>query len=149
MPEDNKFAQRMRELRESKGLSQEKLAELIKVSVMTVRRWEWGQRVPRLEEIKQLVSVLGITTDELLNGADAQTWELRMVVNKTGKSEGGIVDMTGTGSTATLEIGGFSMGITLSAPFALWEDDAKFEELIEQLRRKRRTGLKTRREDWD
>ena len=126
-----------------------KLSELIGVQLNTVWRWESERASPSVEMAKVLSKIFGITESELINGPDAQTWELKMVVNKTGRIEGGIVDMTGTGSTATLEIGDFSMGITLSAPFALWEDDAKFEELVEQLRRKRRTGLKTRREDWD
>ncbi|MBR1438597.1 MAG: helix-turn-helix transcriptional regulator [Synergistaceae bacterium] len=144
MSEDNKFAQKIRELREARGLSQEKLAELIRVSVMTVRRWEWDQRLPRLEEIKQLASVLAVTVDELL-GSDSQKWELRMVVNKT---EGGTIDMTGTGSTATLSVGDTAMAITLSANYPLWEDDEQFEELVEDLRRKRQLGLKTRKEGW-
>ena len=40
------------------------------------------------------------------------------------------------------------MGITLSGAFPLWEDDEKFEDLISQLRKKRATGLKARKEGW-
>ena len=71
-----------------------------------------------------------------------------MVVNKTEKLEGGTIDMTGTGSTATLNIGDTAMAITLSAGYPLWEDDEEFEGLIEDLRRKRQLGLKTRKEGW-
>ena len=125
-----------------------KLSEMIGVQLNTVWRWESERASPSVDMAKALSKILGISESELLNGPDSRTWELKLVVNK-GKKEGGILDMTGATSAATLEIGDFSMGITLSAPFALWEDDAKFEELVEQLRRKRRTGLKTRREDWD
>ena len=68
MAGEDGFAQRLRKLRESEGLSQEKLAELAKVSAMTVRRWEWGLRVPRFEEIRRLAETLHITETELLNG---------------------------------------------------------------------------------
>lgn len=134
--------------REKAGLSMNKLSEMIGVQLNTVWRWESERASPSVDMAKALSKILGISESELLNGPDSRTWELKLVVNK-GKKEGGILDMTGATSAATLEIGDFSMGITLSAPFALWEDDAKFEELVEQLRRKRRTGLKTRREDWD
>ena len=40
------------------------------------------------------------------------------------------------------------MGLTLSASYDLWEDDAKFENLLEQIRHKRAVGLKIRREEW-
>lgn len=148
MIEKNDFAQILRNLRENKGFSQEKLAELINVSSMTIRRWEWGQRVPRLEELKKISEIFGITVNELLNEGNSQTWELKLVINKTGEKQGGILDMTGTGSTATLSVGDDSMAITLSANYSLWEDEAEFESLIENLRRKRLLGLKTRYENW-
>ena len=134
--------------REKAGLSMNKLSEMIGVQLNTIWRWESERASPSIEMAKTLSKIFGISESELLNGPNSQTWELKLVVNKTGNTEGGILDMTGL-ATATLEIGDLSMGITLSAPFALWEDDVKFEELVEQLRRKRRTGLKTRREDWD
>ena len=34
---------------------------------MTVRRWEWGERQPRMEEIKKLCEVLHVSEAELLN----------------------------------------------------------------------------------
>ena len=149
MKEKKGFAQQLQALRKKANLIQPELAQLVGVSVITLKRWETGVRTPRIEEIKKLCEVLNCTETELLNGADSQTWELKMVVNKTGKTEGGILDMTGSTSTATLEIGDLAMAITLSASYALWESDEEFEKLVEQLRRRRRTGLKTRREDWD
>ena len=56
--------------------------------------------------------------------------------------------MTTSKSSAVLNVSDDAMAITLSAGYELWEDDAKFEELIEDLRRKRTIGLKTRKEDW-
>lgn len=135
-------------LRKKKNINQEELAHMLSINTATLSRWENGHFEPKASMIKRLCEALECTEIELLNGPNSQTWELKLVVNKTGNTEGGTLDMTGL-ATATLEIGDLSMGITLSAPFALWEDDTKFEELIEQLRRKRKTGLRTRREDWD
>ena len=148
MKEKGDFAKCLRMLRKKANLIQPELAELVGVSVITLKRWETGVRTPRIEEIKRLCEVLGCSESELLNGPAMQEWELRMVVNKTGDQEGGTVNMTGTSSTATLSIGDNAMAITLSADYTLWEDDAKFEALMEDLRRKRQLGLKTRKEGW-
>ena len=138
----------IKELRKKRGITQEELAARIDVHENTIRLWEKKIREPRLSDIAKLCEVLGCTESELLNGTTTQEWELRMVVSKTGEGKGGTVDMTGAGSTATLSIGDTAMAITLSADYALWEDDAKFEALMEDLKLKRKLGLKTRREGW-
>ncbi|MBR1438259.1 MAG: helix-turn-helix transcriptional regulator [Synergistaceae bacterium] len=142
------FARRLQEFRKKANLIQPELAELIGVSVITLKRWETGIRTPRIEEIKRLCEVLGCTEAELLNNTASENWELKLLVSKTEKIKGGTIDMTGTGSTATLSVGDTAMAITLSAGYPLWEDDEQFEGLIEDLRRKRQLGLKTRKEGW-
>lgn len=147
MAEDSGFSQHLKDLRKQAGLSQSDLAKLVNVSLLTVFRWENEERQPRLEEIKKLAEVLHVSESELLNGPATRNWELRLVVSKS--REGGTVDMTEVKkSSAVLNIGDDAMAITLSAPYELWEDDVKFEELLADLRKKRATGLKTRREDW-
>ena len=146
MANDKGFAQRLRDLRKRAGFSQTELAQLVGVSLLTIFRWENAERQPRLEEIKKLAEVLHVSESELLNGSARNEWELRLVVSKT--KEGGTIDMTSSKSSAVLNISDDAMAITLSAPYELWSDDSKFEELIADLRRKRATGLKTRREDW-
>ena len=141
--------------REKAGLSLNKLAEMLGVQLNTVWRWESGRAITSVEMAKALAQIFGITESELLNGPGSQNWELKLVVSKTSQeTEGGTMnltatmDMTAARSTATLAIGDNAMGITLSAPYELWEDDSRFEELIEDIRRKRSKGLKMRREDW-
>lgn len=134
--------------REKSGLSMSKLSERLGVQLNTVWRWESGRASPSVEMARALAQIFDVTESELLNGPAMQEWELRMVVNKTGNKEGGTVDMTGITSTATLSIGDDAMAITLSADYELWEDDAKFDALMEDLRRKRQLGLKTRKEGW-
>ena len=136
----------IRHYREREGLTQLQLSIAVKCSVDSVRRWESGQREPRASEIVKLCEVLGVSEAELLRGLAEDVWELRLVFDKEGK---GVMDLTqGAMSSATLEIGDNGMGITLSGAFPLWEDDEKFEDLISQLRKKRATGLKARKEGW-
>ena len=52
--------------RKSKGITQEKLAELLGVSVMSVRRWEWGERNPDIGIISKLANVLSTSVSELM-----------------------------------------------------------------------------------
>lgn len=132
--------------REKANLTQVQLSEAVKCSVDSVRRWESGQREPRASEIAKLCEVLGVSEAELLRGPVEDVWELRIVFDREGK---GVMDLThGATSSATLEIGDNGMGITLSGAFSLWEDDEKFEDLISQLRKKRETGLRARKEGW-
>ena len=145
MSDTEGLSQRLKELRKSNRLSQSALAELTGVSFMTIRRWESGEVIPRISEIRQLCVVLGCTESELLNGPSTDNWELKVLVNKKGVET---VDMTTSKSSAVLNVSDEAMAITLSAGYELWEDDAKFEELIEDLRRKRTIGLRTRKEDW-
>ena len=142
------ISERIRELRKRRGLNQFELSEAIEVSVDSVRRWESNKQFPRADELSRLASILGITVDELLNGSSEDRWELRVVMRKAGNPQKGVLDMTNPSSNAALYIEDDAMAITLTAGYDLWENDAEFEKLIEQLRRKRATGLKTRREDW-
>ena len=61
------FAQRLREIRKRIGITQEELANKINVSSKTLQRWEWGERQPRMEELKKLCEALHVTEAELLN----------------------------------------------------------------------------------
>lgn len=145
---DNGLAQRLKELRKKAGLTQEELAELIDVHLNTISRWENGIDTPKTFKITQLAKVLNVNEVELINGTPSQNWELKLLVSKTRENEGGTVDMSGKSSTATLSVGDDAMAITMSADYSLWEDEAKFEGLIEDLRRKRLLGLKMRKESW-
>ena len=134
--------------REKSGLSMSKLSEMIGVQLNTIWRWENEKASPSVEIAKTLAKIFGITESELLNGPIEKNWELRLVMRKAGDPQKGVMDMTTSESNAALYIEDNKMAVMLSADYTLWEDDAKFEELIEQLRRKRVLGLKSRHEDW-
>lgn len=54
-------------LRKKKGLSQLKLAEMIKVSRQAISRWEVGAAIPSMQNLKFLGSLYDVPLDYLLN----------------------------------------------------------------------------------
>ena len=60
----------IRSLRESKGLTQEELAELIHVSAKAVSKWETGKGFPDISLLEPLAKALDISVIELLSGQD-------------------------------------------------------------------------------
>lgn len=55
------------ELRKSRGISQEELAEVLGVTRQSVSKWEMGNSVPELETLVALSKYFGVTTDYLLS----------------------------------------------------------------------------------
>lgn len=64
------------QLRKSKGMSQEELAEKVGVTRQAVSKWEMGSSVPELDTLVALARCFGVTTDYLLSeDAPSQTEE--------------------------------------------------------------------------
>ena len=57
------------EIRKAQGISQERLAALSGVHRVTIARLETGKTVPKLPTLKRLAVALGVTLDELTEGA--------------------------------------------------------------------------------
>lgn len=62
------FADRLKELRKRKGISQGELAELIEVHFTQVSRYERGETKPNAEAMTKLAKALDTTVDFLMNG---------------------------------------------------------------------------------
>ena len=60
---------RIQEQRKRRGLSQEKLAELVGVSRQAVTKWEAGQSVPTCENLMALPDLFQLPLDTLVSGA--------------------------------------------------------------------------------
>lgn len=58
--------EKLRELREKKGLSQKQLADKLGVGRTTVTLWELGINKPRTDMLTSLAKVLGCKVDALL-----------------------------------------------------------------------------------
>lgn len=61
------FGEQLRRARETKGLTQQSLAEQLFVTRQTVSRWECGDRYPDLLTTKRISQVLEISLDDLLS----------------------------------------------------------------------------------
>jgi transcriptional regulator with XRE-family HTH domain len=63
------FAQRLRELRKQKSLSQTALGELAGLHYTHIGRFERGTSRPSGDTLKRLADAMGVTSDYLLDGA--------------------------------------------------------------------------------
>ena len=62
------ISERLFNLRKEKKLSQEELANVLRVSRQTISKWETGESNPDFDKIIPLCEFYGITSDELLSG---------------------------------------------------------------------------------
>ena len=59
-------------LRTEKGLSQEKLAELLNVSRQTISRWESGETLPSADNLIRLSRALDVSVEDLMGNAPVE-----------------------------------------------------------------------------
>lgn len=64
------FSERIKELRQKKGLSQQQLAEKVYVDRSSIARWEAGTRIPDAIMISRLAKCLDVDVSELLDATD-------------------------------------------------------------------------------
>ena len=57
---------RITELRMSKNMTQNDLAEKLNVSRTTVTMWELGKSAPNIQTLKKIAEILNCTVDDLL-----------------------------------------------------------------------------------
>ena len=62
------FHEKLRELRKSRGLTQEELAEALYVSRTAVSKWESGRGYPSIDSLKEISKYFSVTIDDLLSG---------------------------------------------------------------------------------
>ena len=61
------FHEKLQELRKSRGLTQEELAEALYVSRTAVSKWESGRGYPSIDSLKEISNYFSVTIDELLS----------------------------------------------------------------------------------
>lgn len=66
----NKFAERLKELRIDKQLSQRELSKATNFSQAAIARWEAGLQIPNIEVAITFAKYFGVTTDYLLGLED-------------------------------------------------------------------------------
>lgn len=62
--------ERIKKSRKYKGYTQQELADVLGLSVMTIRRFESNTRQPKLEMLEKIASALDVTVEKLLFGTD-------------------------------------------------------------------------------
>ena len=90
------FNEKLQELRKSRGLTQEELAEALFVSRTAISKWESGRGYPNIDSLKQISNYFSISIDELLSGDKLITIaenENRTNLKNMGNMLFGIVDV--------------------------------------------------------
>ena len=67
------FAERLKELRKAKGMTQKALGKLIEASEGSIQSYELEYRTPTLAVIYKLADCFEVTTDYLLGRTDIKT----------------------------------------------------------------------------
>lgn len=64
------FNEKLQELRNRKGITQEELAQKLYVSRAAISKWESGRGYPNIDSLKTLAKFFDMTIDELLSGEE-------------------------------------------------------------------------------
>ena len=70
----------IQEWRKKRGLTLEKLSDLVGIHINTLVRWENGSREPRASDLTKLAQVLQCSEAELLNGQVKQEFEVKIIM---------------------------------------------------------------------
>lgn len=62
------FHEKLQELRKSRGMTQEELAEALYVSRTAISKWESGRGYPSIDSLKEISRYFSVTIDALLSG---------------------------------------------------------------------------------
>ena len=75
------FHEKLQELRKSRGLTQEELAEALFVSRTAISKWESGRGYPSIDSLKEISNYFSVSIDDLLSGE-----QLIFIAEKENKS---------------------------------------------------------------
>ena len=79
------FSEKLQQLRKSKSLTQEQLAEVLYVSRTAVSKWESGRGYPSIDSLKAIAKYFSTTVDELLSCEEVIT-----IAEEDGKKKEGM-----------------------------------------------------------
>ena len=69
-PTGDNLGERLHRLRKQRGMTLRMFGEMLSVSHVTVSQWEKSICEPRLEKLKQISQLFGVSIDHLVFGAD-------------------------------------------------------------------------------
>ncbi len=67
------FNEKLQELRKSRSMTQEELAEALFVSRTAISKWESGKGYPSIDSLKEISKFFSVTIDELLSSEELIT----------------------------------------------------------------------------
>ena len=73
------FNEKLQELRKSRGLTQEELAEALYVSRTAISKWESGRGYPSIDSLKEISKFFSVTIDELLSSEKKNKSNIRNI----------------------------------------------------------------------
>ncbi len=76
------IGEKITNLRQRQGVSQEQLAEKMDVSRQSVSKWEMDQALPQIDKVLQLCEIFGVSCDDLLRDKVALSTKGERVKNK-------------------------------------------------------------------
>jgi transcriptional regulator with XRE-family HTH domain len=80
-----KFNENLKYLRKEAGLTQEQLAEQLNVSRQAVTKWESGQSLPDIENLKEISMIFSVTIDSLVGEIESKsTLRIKKKINDIG-----------------------------------------------------------------
>ena len=117
-------------LRKAAGMTQEELAELLGVHIVTLNRWERGHFEPKGSILTKIAEVLKTTEAELLHGPKGEDeWKLTIRMEATQ-----MLDLSGSTCISDIELTQNGAALRLGGSYSVFENDEKFEDFIRQLR---------------
>lgn len=133
------FGSRLRAFRKKAGLNQTQLAEKIGVSLLTLFRWEKGERAPRVDEVKALAKALGVSEADLLNDSMHEhkpgEWVISFKTVAHFNTEE-VVDMTGNISpVCSIQAGPNGCGLVIKADWESASTKKGLEDLFKLILR--------------
>lgn len=115
--------------RKKRGLTQEQVAERLKVSRQTISKWEGDETLPDLCQAKKLSSMYQVTLDELVD-FDLEIKELEAIIEKTSEEVQKKVDWTQLWSKKYPILTRYPQEVETT------EYTVKLEEMLTQLKQK-------------
>ena len=85
------LSEKLYKLRKNSGLSQEQLAEQLKVSRQAISKWESGTAVPESEKLIIISNYFGVSVDYLLKDEEEQVKPVGSVTEENPKTIAGFI----------------------------------------------------------
>lgn len=126
------FAKRLAQLRQEKGLTQQKLADILKCSKSTISLYETGDTVPDAKNIVRLCDIFGVSCDYLLCQTNYRRAEdERLTIEEMGYSEKAAQALNDLDFIQLLNHGGHvEMPFSPKKSFNLMCEDERFKEMM-------------------